>query len=54
MEVIVSLTQRVLVFNQGHVIAEGAPREVMADARVIEAYLGRSQSGERRRRRSAK
>ena len=50
MEVIVSLTQRVLVFNQGHVIAEGAPRTVMADPQVIEAYLGRSRSGERRHR----
>ena len=52
MEVIVSLTQRVLVFNQGHVIAEGAPQAVMTDPAVVEAYLGRSQSGERRRRRT--
>jgi branched-chain amino acid transport system ATP-binding protein len=54
MEVIVSLTQRVLVFNQGHVIAEGAPREVMSDPQVIDAYLGRSQTGQRRRRRDAR
>jgi ABC-type branched-subunit amino acid transport system ATPase component len=52
MEVIVSLTDRVIVFNQGHVIAEGAPREVMTHPEVIEAYLGRSMTRERRGRRS--
>jgi branched-chain amino acid transport system ATP-binding protein len=49
MEVIMTLAQRVLVFNQGHVIAQGRPQEVVADAAVIEAYLGR---GHRRRRRT--
>ena len=48
MEVIVTLAERVLVFNQGHVIASGAPREVMSDPQVVEAYLGRSLSRERR------
>jgi branched-chain amino acid transport system ATP-binding protein len=41
MEVILSLTQRVLVFHQGHVIASGKPQEVVNNPAVIEAYLGR-------------
>jgi branched-chain amino acid transport system ATP-binding protein len=41
MEVILTLAQRVLVFNQGVTIATGTPREVVGNAAVIEAYLGR-------------
>ena len=41
MEVIMTLTKRVLVFNQGHVIASGTPDEVVREEAVIEAYLGR-------------
>jgi branched-chain amino acid transport system ATP-binding protein len=41
MEVILSLTRRVLVFNQGRTIASGAPNEVVNDPQVIEAYIGR-------------
>ena len=41
MEVIMTLTRRVLVFNQGRVIASGTPEEVVRDEAVIEAYLGR-------------
>lgn len=40
MEVIMTLTKRVLVFNQGHVIASGRPDDVVKDEGVIEAYLG--------------
>jgi branched-chain amino acid transport system ATP-binding protein len=41
MEVIMTLTKRVLVFNQGHVIASGTPEAVVREEEVIEAYLGR-------------
>jgi branched-chain amino acid transport system ATP-binding protein len=41
MEVIMTLTKRVLVFNQGHVIASGKPETVVKDQAVIEAYIGR-------------
>jgi branched-chain amino acid transport system ATP-binding protein len=48
MEVILSLTQRVLVFNQGHTIASGSPKEIVNDPAVIEAYLGRRREKRRR------
>jgi branched-chain amino acid transport system ATP-binding protein len=41
MEVITSLTRRVVVFHQGREIARGTPREVTSDPNVIAAYLGR-------------
>ena len=47
MEVILTLAQRVMVFNLGHVIAHGTPDEIVRNEAVIEAYLGR---GHRRRR----
>src|ERR1700731_3978727 len=42
MEVIMTLTKRVLVFNQGHVIASGTPESGVRQDAVIEAYLGRA------------
>ena len=47
MEVIMTLTERVLVFNQGHVIASGKPEDIVRNEAVIEAYLGH---GRRKRR----
>ena len=40
MEVILSLAERAVVFHQGKVIAQGAPRSVVDDPAVVAAYLG--------------
>jgi branched-chain amino acid transport system ATP-binding protein len=40
MKAIVSISDRILVLHQGSILTSGAPEEVLADRRVIEAYLG--------------
>ena len=40
MELVMEACDHVTVLNFGQVLAEGSPKEVRADARVVDAYLG--------------
>jgi branched-chain amino acid transport system permease protein len=42
MRAVMELTDRIVVLNNGRVIAEGAPAEVMRRPEVVTAYLGRA------------
>lgn len=42
MSLVMAVSDRVIVMNQGRKLAEGAPAEVIANPAVVEAYLGRA------------
>ncbi|MCW5635232.1 MAG: ABC transporter ATP-binding protein, partial [Rubrivivax sp.] len=41
MDVVTGICDRIMALNYGEVIGTGLPREVVANPRVVEAYLGK-------------
>lgn len=45
MKTVMRVCDRIVVINQGRLLAEGTPAEVQNDPQVIDAYLGRGRKG---------
>jgi branched-chain amino acid transport system permease protein len=46
MRAVMALCDRIVVFNRGEVLAEGAPHDVMHRPEVVSAYLGQAMEPE--------
>lgn len=45
MKMVMGICQRLIVINQGRLLAEGTPAEIRGNQRVVEAYLGYGRKG---------
>jgi branched-chain amino acid transport system ATP-binding protein len=45
MQMVADLADRLFVLNYGEAVTEGPPREVLADPRVVAAYMGKARAG---------
>lgn len=46
LKLVMSLCQRIIVLDQGAIIAQGTPAEIQSNQAVIDAYLGQARGGE--------